>query len=93
VVSYVFWLGFLSFVGVLVAAFGFHMPGLWMVTLAVFAGGLHMVSVFFYYLALKRGEASRTLAIMGGFSPVATALIALPLLSRPLGGESIEGFA
>ena len=33
----------------------------------------------FYYAALKRGEASETLAIMGGFSPAATAAIAFAL--------------
>lgn len=93
VVSYVFWLGFLSFVGVGVAAFGFRMPSPGMVGIAFLAGILHIVSVFFYYVALKRAEASRALAIMGGFAPVATALIAVPLLASPLGGGSLIGFA
>jgi drug/metabolite transporter (DMT)-like permease len=93
VVNYVFWLGFLSIIGVAVAAFGFHFPSLFEIGLALAAGILHMISVFFYYLALKRTEASRALAIMGGFAPVATALIAVPLIARPLEGESILGFA
>lgn len=92
VVSYIFWLCFLSIIGVAVAAFGFHFPGLSTVWLAVCAGLFHTLSVSMYYLALQREEASRALAILGGFSPVATALIALPLLSRPLGGESAAGF-
>ena len=45
------------------------------------------------YDALKLGEASQTLAIMGGFSPLFTYLIAIPLLRQPLGGASIAGFA
>jgi uncharacterized membrane protein len=93
VVSYVFWLGFLSFLGVGVAAFGFRLPALRIIVLGLFAGALHLISVFFYYLALKKGEVSRALAIMGGFSPVATALIAIPILGSALGGESLNGFA
>lgn len=93
VVSYVFWLGFLSFLGVGVAAFGFRMPPLPLVGIAFLAGVLHLASVYFYYLALKKAEASRALAIMGGFAPVATALVAVPLLARPLGGQSLIGFA
>ncbi len=92
-VSYVFWLGSLGIVGVAVAGFGFHMPSLSIISLGFSAGILHMISVFFYYLALKRAEASRALAIMGGFSPIATALIGIPLLGQALGGASVEGFA
>jgi uncharacterized membrane protein len=42
---------------------------------------------------LKRGEASETLAVMGGFSPVATTLIALALLSKQMTGTELIGFA
>src|SRR5690348_10598906 len=70
--SYVFWLGAMSIFGVILAFFGFHMPALGTALLAFGAGALQLVAVFFYYAALKRGEASESLAIMGGFSPVAT---------------------
>lgn len=50
-----------------------------------------MAAMFFYYAALKAGEASQTLAIMGGFSPVATALISIPLLRNPIGGRAVLG--
>lgn len=82
-VSYVFWLGAISIFGLLLAPFGFHWPRLGIALLALFTGMLHLAAVWFYYEALKRGEASQTLAVMGGFSPVATALIALPLLRNP----------
>jgi drug/metabolite transporter (DMT)-like permease len=91
--SYVFWLGFISIFGLLLIPFGFHMPDMSTSAIAFFAGLLHQVAIYFYYAALKGGEASQTLAIMGGFSPVATALIAIPLLRHPLGGKgTLLGF-
>ena len=90
--AYVFWLGAMSVLGLLLAPFGFHILSLSLSLLALGTGVLHLISVFFYYVALKRGEASQALAIMGGFSPVATALIALPLLPTSLGSKSLLGF-
>lgn len=91
--SYVFWLGSMSVFGVLLVPFGYHSPSPKVAIIAFVTGVIHLVGVFFYYKALKRGEASETLAVMGGFSPVATALIALPLLSRQMSGEQLIGFA
>lgn len=91
--SYVFWLGFISIFGLALVPLGFHMPQRQTLALAFGAGLLHQAAIYFYYAALKNGEASQTLAIMGGFSPVATALIALGLLRHPLGGKgSLLGF-
>ena len=90
--SYVFWLGFISVFGLLLMPFGFHMPQWTVVLLALGAGLVHLAANFFYYAALKSGEASQSLAIMGGFSPVVTALIATGLLRHPLGRGSLLGF-
>ena len=93
-VSYVFWLGLISVFGLALIPFGFHLPAAPVAWLAVGAGALHMAAIYFYYAALKAGEASQTLAIMGGFSPIATALIGIPLLKHPLGGTgALLGFA
>jgi drug/metabolite transporter (DMT)-like permease len=90
--SYVFWLGFISIFGLLLIPFGFHLPSVAMILLAFGTGVIHLLANYFYYAALKAGEASQTLAIMGGFSPVATALIAIGLLKHPLGRGSTFGF-
>lgn len=91
--AYVFWLGALGIFGLLLIPFGFHLPDNKTIVLAFATGLLHQAAICFYYAALKGGEASQTLAIMGGFSPVATALIAIPLLKHPLGGEgALLGF-
>jgi uncharacterized membrane protein len=87
--SYVFWLGFISIFGLALIPFGFQMPKVPVAALALGAGLLQMAAMFFYYAALKAGEASQTLAIMGGFSPVATALISIPLLRNPVGGPPV----
>lgn len=91
-VSFVFWLGFISVFGLLLIPFGFHWPSPATAGVAFVAGVLHLGANYFYYAALKAGEASQTLAIMGGFSPVATALIAIALLKHPLGQGSLAGF-
>jgi len=90
-VSYVFWLGFISIFGLVLIFFGFHIPAAPVIGIAFGAGLLQMPAMFFYYGALKAGEASQTLAIMGGFSPVATALISIPLLRNPIGGKAVFG--
>ena len=92
VVNYVFWLGAMSVFGSVLALFGMHLPSLGMILMAIGAGAVHLIGVFFYYWGLNLGEASQTLAIMGGFSPIATALIAWPLLDSNLTGLALWGF-
>ena len=93
VVNYVFWLGAICIFGLLLMPFGFHAPSWRVVCLAFSAGAIQLAANYFYYDALKLGEASQALAIMGGFSPLFTYFIAIPLLKEPLGGSSIIGFA
>lgn len=91
--SYVFWLGGMSVFGVVLVPFGYNSPSMLLMVLAFGAGVIHLCGVFFYYAALKKGEASETLAVMGGFSPVATAAIGYGLLSKELSGTQLIGFA
>lgn len=90
--SYVFWLGAISIFGVLLIPFGFKMPPLEIVGLAVVAGLCDLLATWFYYAALKAGEASEEMAAMGGFTPVATVLISIPLLGVHFDGRLV-GFA
>lgn len=91
--SYVFWLGAISIFGLLLIPFGYNSPPIVVIAIAFVAGIIHLVGVFFYYAALKRGEASESLAVMGGFSPVATAAIGYFLLSRQMSWAQLLGFA
>jgi drug/metabolite transporter (DMT)-like permease len=89
--SYVFWLGAISIFGLVLLGFGFKMPSLKIAGIAFAAGTFDLIASYFYYAALQAGEASDSLAAMGGFAPVATALIAIPLLNHPIGGN-LAGF-
>lgn len=91
--SYVFWLGAISVFGVILVGFGYKSLPLWLAAIAFVAGALDLVASYFYFAALKAGEASDTLAIMGGFAPVATALFALLLLSNQMSRMQLLGFA
>jgi drug/metabolite transporter (DMT)-like permease len=91
--SYVFWLGAISVFGVVLVPFGYKTAPASLIALAFGTGMIDLAGVFFYYMALKRGEASETLAIMGGFSPVATVAIGFALLSKQMSGWSLVGFA
>lgn len=90
-VSYVFWLGAISIFGLILIPFGFQLPSPEVAGLGFTAGLLDLTASYFYYWALKSGEASEELAAIGGFAPVATALIAMPLLKTPL-GDQFAGF-
>lgn len=89
--AYVFWLGAISVFGLVLIGFGFTMPSPSLAAIGFVAGVIDLVASYFYYAALKAGEASEELAAMGGFAPVATALIAIPLLDHPIGGQ-LAGF-
>jgi drug/metabolite transporter (DMT)-like permease len=90
--AFVFWLGFISVLGLCLIPFGFKFPGWGVAWLAFGAGVIHLAANYLYYAALKKGEASETLAMMGGFSPVFTAVIGIPLLDQLLGKGNLMGF-
>ncbi len=90
-VSYVFWLGAISVFGLVLIPFGFKLPSFKIALMGFGAGLLDLIASYFYYAALKAGEASEELAAMGGFSPVATAALSVPLLKAPIGGQ-LAGF-
>lgn len=90
--SYVFWLGAISIFGLLLIPFGFHLPPWKIAALALVAGFCDLLATWFYYAALKAGEASEELAAMGGFMPLATVLLSIPLLGVHLHGGQFIGF-
>lgn len=90
--AYVFWLGAISIFGLALIPFGFHMPRPATVFIALAAGFCDLVATWFYYAALKAGEASEEIAAMGGFTPVATVLLSIPLLGVNMDGQLV-GFA
>lgn len=90
--SYVFWLGAISIFGLALIPFGFHLPSVKTIALATAAGFCDLAATWFYYAALKAGEATEEVAAMGGFTPVATLLLSIPLLGVQFDGQ-LAGFA
>jgi drug/metabolite transporter (DMT)-like permease len=91
--SYVFWLGALSVFGVVLVPFGYKSAPWWVMALAFGVGVVDLIATFFYYEALKMGEASESLAVVGGFTPVATLGFSYLLLSHQMKGGELVGFA
>ncbi|MGA9884346.1 MAG: EamA family transporter [Candidatus Acidiferrales bacterium] len=91
--SYVFWMGALSVFGVVLVPFGYKSGPLWLMGLAFGVGVVDLIATFFYYEALKMGEASESLAVVGGFTPVATLVFSYALLSHQIKGDELVGFA
>ncbi len=91
IASYVFWLGAISIFGLLLIPFGFRLPPARICALALIAGFCDLLACWFYYVALKAGEASEEVAATGGFTPLATLLLSIPLLGVHLTGTT--GFA
>lgn len=92
VVNYIFWLGAIGIFGCIVGIFGLKKPSLGIALVGLASGALDLMGSWAYYKALRMGEASQTLAIMGGFGPLATALISVPLLREQLHDGEIWGF-
>lgn len=89
--AYVFWLGAISIFGLLLIPFGFQMPSGRIAVIALVAGFSDLLGTWFYYAALKAGQASEEVAATGGFTPLATVLLSIPLLGVHLAG--VTGFA
>lgn len=90
--NYVFWLGAISIFGLGVIPFGFHFPAVWIMGVGFLTGILDLAASYAYYAALKGGEASQTLAIMGGFTPVATILFAQLFVRQQITADQAIGF-
>ncbi|MDO8513088.1 MAG: DMT family transporter [bacterium] len=72
VFAYVFWIGLFNFFAIFFVPFDFTMPS-FLTAVTAFAGGvLFLIALICYYKALENGEASQTLALLGGFTPLAT---------------------
>lgn len=84
VFAYVFWIGISNFFAIFVAPFDFVNPGFWPGFLAFLAGVFFFLALIFYYKALEGGEASSTLAVLGGFTPLATILASTIFLQEKL---------
>jgi len=90
---YTFWTGILGLLVVFFIPFtGFHAVPLITVFTALLAGGTFTLASFFFFLALKKSDASVVLPIIGGLAPLFTFLVGLVLLKDFLTTGELIGF-
>lgn len=88
---YTFWLGLLGIFSLIILPFGFSSLALGTIITALIAGALFVLAMLFLFYALDYSEASSTLPVIGGFSPVFTLIISYFLLGSFLGfGEFVS---
>lgn len=82
--QYSFGFGILAVLVLLLVPFGFQIPPLWIVPVALLAGFLFFTAVFLAFEALKHTQASETLLAVGGLSPIFTLLASYIVLGNEL---------
>lgn len=91
---YTFWASVLAiFVVIFIPFFGFYAIPKSIILLAIFSGAVFSAALYFFFLALRTGEASIALPVIGGLSPLFTLLVSIPLLKGAPGPLELFGFA
>ncbi|MBI2639898.1 MAG: EamA family transporter [Candidatus Sungbacteria bacterium] len=83
--TYVFWVGVLGLGAFFLAPISFFVPETNVITDAFISGVAFTFALFFFYIAIQRGEASRVAPVIGGLSP-----IFVFFLSRGILGETLS---
>ncbi|MBI1839033.1 MAG: EamA family transporter [Candidatus Colwellbacteria bacterium] len=90
--TYAFWSGIFGLFAVLLFPFGVVPATFGVIFIAFLAGFLFLIGVFFFFRALKLGQASIALPIVGGLTPVVTYLLGILFLGNDLGLGDLIGF-
>ncbi len=90
--SYATMIGCLSFLAVLVIPWVHTWPGLHLLPVIVAFGGLFVLALWAFFEALKHGEASRVVPLVGSSIPVCTLIGSLLILHQGLSAWQGIGF-
>lgn len=91
--AYTFWLGIFGGLAVVLIPFGvFELP-VKSIGIALIAGVLFLLAMLFLFLSLHKTEASKSLLLIGGITPVATLLIGSFFPEGSLTPADVVGFA
>lgn len=89
---YTFWFAVLSLWVILLAPFGVGFVSLSVFLLAFLAEAFFVLAMYFLFLALSKGEASKIYPLEGGLTPVATLILAFFAFGSGLAPADIVGF-
>lgn len=90
--TFTFWSGIFGLLALVLIPFGALSAPLSALLIAFTAGVLFLVGVFFFFQALERSQASVSLSIIGGLTPLATYGFSVLLLNSALGLGNLIGF-
>lgn len=69
-VAYAFYVGIFSIFTLVLTPFGFEWPGVSQALIALSVGAVFLCALIAFFTALKADEASRIVALVGGFTPI-----------------------
>lgn len=90
---FTFWMSVLGVVSLFLTPFGFVLPSAKIIAIAFASGVLFDVAMYLFFSALHKGDASGTLTITGGLSPIFTLTFSYLLLNSNITGADMLGFA
>jgi drug/metabolite transporter (DMT)-like permease len=90
--AYTFWLGILGISAVLLLPFGFQTVSLKIILIAALAGAFFILGILFLFYGLDLSEASQTLPVIGGISPIFTLIFGYFLLELQSGASDFLAF-
>jgi len=90
--AYAFWIGVLSILSIVLIPFGFASLPFKLIFFAVFTGAVFLAAIFFFVWALREGEVSTALPVIGGLAPIFTLVVSSVLLKSNLGISYFAGF-
>jgi len=90
--TYTFWLGILGIFSSLLLPFGFQVISYQIIGVALLAGVFFVLGMFFLFYVLNLSEASQTLPVVGGISPIFTLIFSYFLLNSWLGSGDLTAF-
>jgi len=91
--TYVFWVGVLGLGAFFLAPISFFVPETKVITDAFISGVAFTFALFFFYIAIQRGEASRIAPVIGGLSPIFVFLLSRGILGEVLSRSELMAFA
>jgi len=91
-VVYAFYVSVLSIIGVLFFIFDPRVPSAPVLIAGLFSGAVHVYALIAYYSALREGEASRVVPLLGGMVSIFTFLLAWMFLGEKLNPNQIFAF-
>jgi drug/metabolite transporter (DMT)-like permease len=91
-IAYAFYVGFLGITSIVLIPLGVSWLKIPILILSFFAGVFFVSAAYFMYQALKQGEASRAITLLGSSSPIFTFLLAFLFLKERLLANQLLAF-